>query len=277
MNEEHSDNSHSHEGHEHQGHSHESHSNDHGHHSKNETVTIKKETLWKAGTFIFAALFIITLLGNGGFGSIDLGGSGGSDNGVGNAPAPTVPPTTGNIKVTIDDTDPVLGDKKAEITIVEFSDFQCPFCQRAADGAVADFKNSDYFKDGDVNLVFKHFPLNSIHPQAQKAAEASECARLQGDDKFWEMHDIIFANQRQLDVASLKSYAGQIGLDTGKFNKCLDGNEAADKVASDLKQATDAGGRGTPYFVLINKDGDTAAVSGAQPWVNFEAAIKSLQ
>jgi protein-disulfide isomerase len=269
---------HGHGHHEHHGHEHHKHDEDHGHHKhhshgKDETVTFKKETLWKAGTFIFAALFVITLLMNGGIDFDSIGR--GSGNGGGNAPAPTVPPTTGNIKITLDDSDPILGDNGADITIVEFSDFQCPFCQRAADGAVAEFKQSDYFKKGDVKLTFKHFPLSSIHPQAQKAAEASECANRQ--DKFWEMHDIIFANQRTLDVVSLKSYAGQIGLDTGKFNKCLDGNEAADKVASDLKQATDAGGRGTPYFVLINKDGDTAAVSGAQPWVNFEAAIKSLQ
>ncbi|MAH07714.1 hypothetical protein CMI38_05710 [Candidatus Pacearchaeota archaeon] len=274
MSEEHGHGHHEHHGHdEHHGHREQGHSHEHHSHEEDKTLKIKEKTLWKAGTFVFAALFVITLLMNGG---IDLGniGSGGS-NGGGNAPAPTVPSVTGNIVIELEDSDPVLGDSGAEITIVEFSDFQCPFCQRAADGAVAEFKQSDYFKKGDVKLIFKHFPLSSIHPFAQKAAEASECANRQ--DKFWEMHDIIFANQRSLDDASLKNYAGQIGLDTGKFNKCLDGNEAADKVASDLKQATDAGGRGTPYFVLINKDGDTAAVSGAQPWVNFEAAIKSLQ
>ncbi|MAG02824.1 hypothetical protein CMI42_05795 [Candidatus Pacearchaeota archaeon] len=233
-----------------------------------DSITIKKDTLWKITTFIFAGLFILTLVLNNGFGD--------GVNNEGNVNPPTVaPPTTGNIKVQIDDTDPILGDEKAEITIVEFSDFQCPFCQKAADGAIADFKNSDYFKNGDVRLAFKHFPLNRIHPQAQKAAEASESANRQG--KFWEMHDIIFANQRQLDDASLKSYASQIGLNTAEFNKCLDNGEATNKVNNDLKQATAAGGRGTPYFVLVNKKGETAAVSGAQPWVNFEAAIKSLQ
>ena len=269
MSEEHG---HSHHGH----HGHEHHSNGgHNSHRDNETVTIKKETMWKAGTFIFAALFVITLLMNGG---IDFGSVGSGTNNNAGAVAPTaVPPTTGNVKITLDDTDPVLGDSGADITIVEFSDFQCPFCERAANGAVAEFKQSNYFKDGEVKLVYKHFPLSSIHPQAQKAAEASECARRQGNDKFWEMHDVIFANQRTLDTNSLKGYATDIGLDTGKFNSCLDGNEAAAKVSSDLKQSTDAGGRGTPYFVLINKDGDTAVVSGAQPWVNFEAAIKSLQ
>lgn len=234
-----------------------------------EQITIKKETLWKITTFIFAALWLYGMYGGG---AVDVAPSGNNPTAV----PPTVQnPPTSNIKITLDDTDPVLGDKDAEITIVEFSDFECPFCQRAANGAVAEFKQSSYFKNGEVNLVYKHLPLNSIHPNAQKAAEASACAHDQG--KFWEMHDIIFANMRQLDVASLKVYAGQIGLNQAQFDSCLDGGDKADKVNNDLQQATEAGGRGTPYFVLINEDGETTAVSGAQPWVNFEAAIKSLQ
>jgi len=233
-----------------------------------EQITIKKETLWKITTFIFAALWLYGMYG----GSMDIVPAGNNPTVV----PPTVQnPPTSNIKVTVDDTDPVLGDRNAEIQIIEFSDFQCPFCQRAADGAVAEFKQSSYFKNGEVNLVFKHFPLSSIHPQAQKASEAAACA--QDQDKFWEMHDIIFVNQRTIDVASLKTYAGQIGLNQAEFDSCLDGGRKTAKVNNDLKQAGEAGGRGTPYFVLINADGDTTAVSGAQPWVNFEAAIKSLQ
>jgi len=236
-----------------------------------ENIELKKETLWKIGTFVFAALFLWALVTDGGAGS-----------GVGNVIRDDIPrevnnPPTSQIKVSIDETDPILGDENAEITIVEFSDFQCPFCSRAASGALTDFRNSDYFKNGQVNLVYKHFPLNSIHPMAQKAAEASECARRQSNDKFWEMHDKIFENQQALSDASLKNFASQIGLDINEFNSCLDGNEASGKVSSDLKQATDAGGQGTPYFVIINKNGDTVPVSGAQPWPNFEAAINSLQ
>ena len=232
-----------------------------------EQITIKKETVWKVLTFVFAALWLFSIYG----GDVAVP--------TGNNPT-QVPPTvqnppTSNLQVTIDDTDPILGERDAKIKIVEFSDFQCPFCQRAADGAVAEFKQSSYFKNGEVSLVFKHFPLNSIHPQAQKAAEAAACAQDQG--KFWEMHDIIFANQQAISIDNLKSYAGQIGLNQGDFDSCLDGGEKAGKVNNDLKQASEAGGRGTPYFVLINEDGDTTAVSGAQPWVNFEAAIKSLQ
>ncbi|MEK6890626.1 MAG: DsbA family protein [Nanoarchaeota archaeon] len=242
---------------------------------KEESISISKSTLWKIGTFVFLGLFIISLLTSGFGGFISMTGSG-----TGNVVAPTPSGnvdagTAGNIKVTIEKDDPVLGDKNAPISIVEFSDFQCPFCERAYSGAVAEFKNSDYFKKGQVNLVFKHFPLNSIHPQAQKAAEASVCASNQG--KFWEYHDKLFENQQALDIASLKSYASQLGLDTGKFNKCLDGGEAASKVTKDLAASSAAGGRGTPYFVFVNKNGETQAVSGAVPYANFEAAIKALQ
>jgi protein-disulfide isomerase len=235
------------------------------------TVTFKKTTLWKVGTFVFAALFILSFLG--GFDGFRDGGG----TGTGSAVAPTNPiAPTANVKVQIEDNDPVLGELDAGITIVEFSDFQCPFCERAYSGAVADLKNSDEFKNGDVNLIYKHFPLNSIHPQAQKAAEAAECANRQGE--FWAYHDTLFTNQNALDIASLKSYAGQVGLDTNAFNACLDGDDARSEVNKETAQATAAGGRGTPYFVIINNDnGDTVPVSGAVPWANFQSAISSVQ
>ena len=171
--------------------------------------------------------------------------------------------------------DHIRGNKNAKIVLMEYSDFQCPYCARAFQGSVTEFKSSDYFKNGEVNLVFKHFPLNSIHPFAQKAAEAAECANKQG--KFWEYHDILFANQNALDTTSLKAYASQVGLSTGTFNSCLDGDEAKSEVVKETSQATAAGGRGTPYFVIINNDnGNTQAVSGAVPFAQIEAAIKSV-
>ncbi len=234
------------------------------------TFTIKKTTIWKFATFIFAGLFVISLFTGGFSGLFSKVGTptGGTVVNIDDTP-------TGNIKLNIEKNDPVLGSKDAKISIVEFSDFQCPFCARAFTGALADFKNSDYFKKGEVNLIYKHFPLNSIHPYAQKAAEASECANRQG--KFWEYHDLLFINQQSLDVTNLKSYADQLKLDTTKFNKCLDSGEATAEVNKETSEATAAGGRGTPYFVLINKDGETTTVSGAVPFANFEAAIKSLQ
>jgi len=233
------------------------------------SITIKKDTMWKVGTFLFAVLFVVSLFTHG------FGGNSSGTTGAAVAPTPTPTPTPSQLKVQIEDNDPVLGDADAPVTIVEFSDIQCPFCKRVVDGALTDFKNSEYFKNGEVNLVFKHFPLNSIHPQAQKAGEAAECANRQG--KFWEYHDVVFANQQALGIDSLKQYASQVGLNTATFNKCLDDGEAASEVSKETQQATSAGGQGTPYFVVINnKDKSTQAVSGAVPFAQFEAAISSV-
>lgn len=237
------------------------------------TITLKKSTVWKISTGAFAVLFIISLF-TGGFG---IGSDGGTGRVVApSAPSPSAPGGPTNIKVTIDADDPILGDKDAKVSVVEFSDFQCPFCARAFTGSIADFKNSDVFKNGDANFVYKHFPLNSIHPFAQKAAEASECANDQG--KFWEYHDKLFENQRALGIDDLKGYASDLGLDTGDFNDCLDSDDKRKSVNDDLSAATAAGGRGTPYFVIVNnKNGKAQAVSGAVPFSQLEAAINAVQ
>jgi protein-disulfide isomerase len=240
----------------------------HAEHKESGTITLKKDTLWKVGTGVFALLFVVSLF-TGGFGIAgDPTGAAVGDTG-------NQPPEEPELNVQISDSDPILGNPNAKISMVEFSDFQCPFCQRAVTGPLADFQESDYFKDGEVNLVFKHLPLNSIHPFAQKAAEASECANRQG--MFWEYHDLLFENQNALDVDSLKQYAVQLGLDTEAFNSCLDNDEARSKVLQDLAQASAAGARGTPYFVIVNHDnGKMAVVSGAVPWEQFDAKISSV-
>ncbi len=235
--------------------------------SEENTITFKKDTLWKVGTAVFAILFVFALLG--GFGS--LGSSSGAvvdDKDAGQQ-------DDVNAKALIEDNDPVLGNEDAEVSIVEFSDFQCSFCARAHTGAMADFKASSYFTNGEVNFVYKHLPLNSIHPQAQEAAEASLCA--QDQESFWEYHDMLFANQGALDTSSLKSYAAQLGLDTGEFNECLDSGEKASEVNKETAQATSAGARGTPYFLVVNtKTGDATSVSGAVPFSQFETAINAV-
>lgn len=240
--------------------------------SDEKSITIRKDTLWKSAAVIFGVLFLISIFGGFGF---SFGSSSGSS-GSGNIAPTNVGGTTGSVKVQIEDNDPILGDKDAGVSIVEFSDFQCPFCGRAHIGALNDFRNSNYFSSGEVNLVYKQFPLSSIHPYAQKAGEASLCANDQ--DKFWEYHDTLFANQAALDVNSLKTYAAQLGLNTGEFDSCLDGGKYTSEVNKETAQAAAAGGRGTPYFVVINNNnGDTVAVSGAVPWSNFEAAISAVQ
>ena len=245
----------------------------HGHSApKADTITLKKDTLWKGVAGIFALLFVVSLF----MGGLSFGGNGnavaGGDSGGNVAPTELAAVNAGAL---IEDNDPVLGDSDAGVTIIEFSDFQCPFCERVANGAIADFKRSSYFSDGEVNLIYKHLPLNSIHPYAQKAGEAAECANRQGS--FWEYHDALFANQGVLDVDSLKSYAAQVGLNTGDFNSCLDNGDASSEVSKETAQGQSVGARGTPFFVVVNNDnGKSTTVSGAVPWTNFEAAISAV-
>lgn len=135
---------------------------------------------------------------------------------------------------------PRRGPADAPIILVEFSDFQCPFCGRYEPVIRQVMKK---YPD-QVQLIFHNLPLASIHPHAQKAAEAAVCAGNQG--KFWEMHDLMFAEQASLDVKALKDKARRIGLDTSQFDQCLDGGKAVDAVARDVGEAENLGLSGTP-------------------------------
>lgn len=161
------------------------------------------------------------------------------------------------------DSRPFRGTEDAEITIIEFSDFECPFCTRAQ-GTVDQILDN---YDGKVKLVYGHLPL-SFHPNAQKAAEASECAADQG--KFWEYHDVLFEGNG-LDVSSLKRYADDLGLDTDRFDSCLDDGEKEALVMAHLSEAQKSGASGTPTFLINDRK-----VVGAQPYAVFEAEIESI-
>ncbi len=139
---------------------------------------------------------------------------------------------------------PSKGGADAAVTIVEFSDFECPYCSRVLPSLEQVMEN---YGD-DVRVVFRQFPLNSIHPRAQKAAEASLCAHEQG--KFWEMHDLMFEEQKSLTVDQLKEKAARIGLETDAFNQCLDSGEFADEVAADLQAGAAVGVSGTPAMFI---------------------------
>ena len=163
--------------------------------------------------------------------------------------------------VAIGQDDPVRGNKAAGVTIIEFSEYQCPFCARV--NPTLDRVRQTY---GDkVRIVFKDFPLPN-HPQAAKAAEAAHCAGAQG--KYWEMHDAMFANQRALEVPALKQSATALGLDTAKFNQCLDSGQYASKVAAGAAQGDKLGVNSTPTLYINGRP-----VIGAQPFEVFKAAI----
>jgi protein-disulfide isomerase len=186
------------------------------------------------------------------------------------------PAPAGPVTMSVGD-GPALGNADAPITIVEFSDYQCPFCKRHSTSTLAALKAS-YIDKGKVRYVFRDFPLDSIHPYARKAAEAAHCA---GDqDKFWDMHDILFTNQGELMQDNLKGFARDMKLDVEAFNACLDGGKYAKTVEADVAAGSAAGVTGTPKFFIgkAKPDGTMSAivVKGAQPAAAFSQVIDRL-
>lgn len=156
---------------------------------------------------------------------------------------------------------PVKGPEDAPVTIVEWSDFQCPFCNRVAP-TLAQIEK-EY---GDkVRIAFKHLPL-SIHAQAPQAHAAAEAAHRQG--RFWEMHDKIFANQRDLSVATLERHAREIGLDMEQYRRDVASASVKQRIDADMAQASELGVSGTPAFFINGR-----FLSGAQPYPNFKRMI----
>ncbi|MBI4018596.1 MAG: DsbA family protein [Candidatus Aenigmarchaeota archaeon] len=155
----------------------------------------------------------------------------------------------------------IRGNHNAPVVIVEFSDFQCPYC-----GAVQPtLKQLMQEYPDDVKLIYRHFPLPS-HAYAMKAAEASECASDQG--KFWEYHDMLFGNQNRLDLSSLKEYAAQIGLNSTSFNSCLDSGVMSQRVKFAQESGIERGVSGTPTFLINDR-----MLSGNQPYNVFKSAV----
>ena len=161
----------------------------------------------------------------------------------------------------LSDDDWFRGDENAPITIVEFSDIDCPYCNRFHT-TMKQIMN-DY--DGDVNWTHRHFPLPSLHPEAAKKAEAAECVgELGGNDKFWEFLDMLYEDTTE-KLADLANIASSIGVNSVQFQECLDSDKYTSKVQGHSSQAQAAGGRGTPHSVIIMGD-TTIPVQGAQPY-----------
>lgn len=142
--------------------------------------------------------------------------------------------------------DDEVNNPEADVTITEFGDFQCPYCGRFA--PVLKSVKEDF----DVHVEYKHFPLTSIHPYAQRAAEAAECARDQ--NRFWAYHDVLFDNQDRLAVAYLYDYAEALGLDEERFEACLDTREKQVVVAADVQEGNQLGVSGTPTVFIDGEE-----------------------
>ncbi len=193
-----------------------------------------------------------------------FGNFGKDDSGTGNVVNNNVPGTS-RVQVSVDD-DTVKGDSNAPVTIVEFSDFQCPYCARFYTQTLPQLEQQ-YIDTGKVKFVYRDFPLAS-HQQAQKAAEAAECAGDQG--KYYEMHDILFESGVNGGVDSFKQYASSLSLNTGEFDDCLDSGKYTDEVKNDLKDGQAAGVRGTPSFFI-----NGVPLRGAQPFSAFQEIIEA--
>ncbi len=226
------------------------------HTGSDDHISIDKDVFWKYVKIV--VVIAVLILGYNYFS--DRGVTG---NVVGNEPAGNQDPVGGQVGIGGNS---IKGDENAPVTIVEFSDYECPFCARFYVQTYGQIEE-EYINTGKVKLVYRDFPL-SIHPNAQKAAEAAECAGEQG--KYYEMHDLLFENGASGGVDSYKAYAGQIGLNLADFNNCLDSGAMASEVQKDFQEGQQYGVQGTPAFFINGK-----LISGAQPYNVFKQEIEA--
>lgn len=193
------------------------------------------------------------------------------------APAPSV------VKVSVDD-DPVLGQKEAPVTIIEFSDYECPFCKRHFDQTYPTLKK-DYIDTGKVKLVYRDYPLPFHDPMATTEAIAANCARDQGGDStYFKMHDTMFtkttSNGTGLSKDKLWTIAADLGLNVNDFKACVEAEKYKSEVTKDIADGSSAGVSGTPTF-FIGKSGANGIIQGkmivgAQPFTVFQSTIDDL-
>lgn len=180
------------------------------------------------------------------------------------------------VQISADD-DPIIGNSDAPITIIEFSDFQCPFCARFYTQTLP-LILEEYIEQGKVKLVFRDFPIQSIHPNALPASVAAECANDQG--KFREMHDILFEKQNEWNKLEttealyvFSEYASSIQLDQKTFDSCLTSGKHIPEIQNDLNDGRDYGVTGTPGFFVGNEKIGFTELKGAQPFDSFKKII----
>jgi protein-disulfide isomerase len=172
------------------------------------------------------------------------------------------------------------GAATAKVTLIEFSDFECPFCGRYSRETYAQIQR-EFVDTGKVRYVFRNAPIEDLHPRAFGAAVAGECARTQAPEKFWELHDRMFRDQRGLTPVGLRSSADMVGLDLAAFDRCIASDAPKAKVRQDLNDAVTFGATATPTFFLAveEKGGKVRALQkivGAKPFSVFKDALDTL-
>lgn len=174
---------------------------------------------------------------------------------------------------------PSRGKPDARVTMIEFSDFQCPYCGRHYRETMPKIEK-EYIQTGKVRYVFRDFPIDSLHPQSPKGHEAANCANDQG--KYWEMWNTLFSNPKQMSHDDLIAHAKGLGLDMPKFTQCLDSGKYTAKVNASVQDAINLGASGTPiiFFGLTEPGSDTVkavrVLRGAYPYERFKATIDGL-
>lgn len=241
-------------------------------HKKEETVTFTKVGLWKGVSGVLGILLVLSLF-TGGFGLKNSPSAAvvGAPSKV--APSPSAPSAGVTDMKALADDDAYLGKENAPVTIVEFSDYECPFCKRFYDSTLPQLK-SQYIDTGKVKFVYRDFPL-SFHQNAHIEAEAAECAKDQGGNTaYFKYHDEIFkrttSNGLGIAVDQLSVIAKNVGLDVTKFNTCLNSGTFKSEVDKDIQDGVSAGVQGTPGFIINGK-----FVSGAQPFSVFQQVIEA--
>ena len=248
-----------------------------------ESITVKRSTYKKLIIGIVISLIAVSF-----FGGYILGQSTNKSVALENIiptqtvpqtnPQPTSNPNQPGSKVFVSyQNSPIRGDQNAPVTIVEFSDFQCPFCERFFSQTLPQLEQN-YLDSGKVRLAYRDFPLVSIHPNAIAASIAAQCANEQ--DKFWQYHDMLFSNQPQwvrLDSSDatiqFKQYAAQLGLNSDNFNACLDSSKYLGTVQKNFQDGTRYGVSGTPTFFIGNDKDGYVQITGAQPYSVFQQTI----
>lgn len=203
-------------------------------------------------------------------------------------PAPTDPnsagnPVLGEINIRpVDNTDHINGDPAAPILIVEYSDTECPFCKAFHETMLTIME--DYGKDGKVAWVYRHFPLykgqQPLHSNAGKQAEATECAaELGGNDAFWKFVNRIYEvtpSNNGLVMSELPNIAEYAGINRAEFERCLSSGRYAEKISNEYDEAVAAGADGTPYSVILTRQGNKVPLRGAQPYSMVKQVLDTL-